>query len=151
MTASAAAPPVSASKAAGNAKYALGVFLCVAALLLLIHGNRFVLTNDEGILLEPAQRLSEGARPYVDFFGYMSPGSYWIQAALYRMLGTGFWVGRIPVIAGLSLQAALMFWLVARLASRRTAAAAVLVFVGFQIADPAFLTAQHRWDSATLV
>src|SRR6202040_2920946 len=28
--------------------------------------------------------------------------------------------------------------------------AAVLVFFGFQIADPSFLTAQHRWDSSTL-
>ena len=131
-------------------KYPVLVFLFVAALLCLIHGNRFVLTNDEGILLEPAQRLSEGARPYVDFFTYMSPGSYWIQAALFRLLGTSLWVGRIPVIIGLSLQSALVFWLVARLASVRAATATVIIFVGFQIADPSFLTAQHRWDSATL-
>ena len=74
-------------------KYPVLVFLFVAALLCLIHGNRFVLTNDEGILLEPAQRLSAGARPYVDFFGYMSPGSYWIQAALFRLFGLSLWVG----------------------------------------------------------
>lgn len=126
------------------------VFLFVAALLFLVHANRFVLTNDEGILLEPAQRLAQGARPYVDFFGYMSPGSYWIQAALFRLFGTSLWVARLPVIIGFSVQSALVFWLVARLASLRAATATVVAFVGFQIADPSFLTAQHRWDSATL-
>jgi len=133
-----------------TAKYPIFVFLFVAALLYLVHGNRFVLTNDEGILLEPAQRLVQGARPYVDFFGYMSPGSYWIQAALFRLFGTTMWIARLPVIIGFSLQSALVFWLVAQLASRRAATAAVVAFVGFQIADPSFLTAQHRWDSATL-
>jgi 4-amino-4-deoxy-L-arabinose transferase-like glycosyltransferase len=126
------------------------VFLAAAALLLLLHGNRFVLTNDEGILLEPARQMAAGERPYVDFFGYMSPGSYWLQAALFRMLGVSLWVARIPVIFGLSLQCALVFWLTARLASCRAALAAVLVFFGFQIADPSFLTAQHRWDSSSL-
>ncbi len=126
------------------------VFLAAATLLLLLNGNRFVLTNDEGILLEPARQMASGARPYVDFFGYMSPGSYWLQAALFRVLGVSLWAARIPVIFGLSLQCALLFWLTARLASHRAALAAVLVFFGFQIADPSFLTAQHRWDSSTL-
>jgi len=126
------------------------VFLIAAALLLLLNGNRFVLTNDEGILLEPARQMAAGAHPYVDFFGYMGPVSYWLQAALFRWLGVSLWVARIPVIFGLSMQCALLFWLTARLASCRAAAAAVLVFFGFQIADPSFLTAQHRWDSATL-
>src|SRR5579863_7671475 len=126
------------------------VFFTAATLLVLLHGNRFVPTNDEGILLEPARQMAAGARPYVDFFGYMSPGSYWLQAALFRWLGISLWVARIPVIFGLSLQCALLFWLTARLASRRTALAALVVFAGFQIADPTFLTAQHRWDSSTL-
>jgi len=129
---------------------AVVVFLTAAALLLLLNGNRFVLTNDEGILLEPARQMAAGARPYVDFFGYMSPGSYWLQAALFRVFGVSLWVARIPVIFGLSLQCALLFWLTARFTSRRAALATLLVFFGFQIADPSFLTAQHRWDSATL-
>jgi len=126
------------------------VFFVVAVVLVMAQGNRFILTNDEGILLDPAQKVAEGARPYVDFFGYMSPGSYWIQGALFKMLGASLWVGRIPVILDFSLQCALLFWLTELLASRRAALAAVIIFTGFQIADPSFLTAQHRWDSATL-
>ena len=39
------------------------VFLAAAALLALLNGNRFVLTNDEGILLEPARQMAHGLRP----------------------------------------------------------------------------------------
>jgi 4-amino-4-deoxy-L-arabinose transferase-like glycosyltransferase len=131
-------------------RMAVLVFLAAATLLLALNGNRFVLTNDEGILLEPARQMAAGARPYVDFFGYMSPGSYWLQAALFRLFGVSLSVARIPVIFGLSLQCALLFWLTAGLASCRAALAAAVVFFGFQIADPSFLTAQHRWDSSTL-
>lgn len=129
---------------------AILIFLAVALLLILIQGNRFVLTNDEGIILDAAQKMAAGARLYVDFFGYMSPGSYCLQTLMFRLFGVSLLAGRIPVILDLSLQSALLYWLTARLSSRRTAAAAVLVFTGFQIADPGFLTAQHRWDSATL-
>jgi len=133
-----------------TARIAAGIFGCVFAFLFWFQGNRFVLTNDEGILLEPARQMAAGARPYVDFFGYMSPGSYWIQAALFKLLGVSLWVGRLPVLLGMSLQCALVFWLTARLASRRAAWAVTVVFLGFQIADPSLLTAQHRWDSAAL-
>src|SRR3974390_1839180 len=104
-----------------SAKYSLWVFLFVGALLLLLHGNRFVLTNDEGILLGPAQRMAEGARPYVDFFGYMSPGSYWIQASLFKLFGVTLWAARVPVILDLSLQCALLYWLISRLGTRPAA------------------------------
>ncbi len=134
----------------GAGKLALLIFLAVAALLAPLNGNRFLLTNDEGILLDPAQQMAAGARPYVDFFGYMSPGSYWLQAALFKLFGVSLWVARIPVILSFSLQCALLFWLTDRLAARRAAAAVLAIFFGFQIADPAFLTAQHRWDSAAL-
>ncbi len=126
------------------------VFFVVFALLAILQGSRFLLTNDEGIMLEPAQRVASGAHPYVDFFGYMSPGSYWIQAAWFKALGVSLWAGRVPVIVDFALQCALLFWLTAWLASRRAALAVVIIFTGFQIADPTFLTAQHRWDSGTL-
>ena len=79
--------------------------LVAAAFLLAIHGSRFVQTNDEGILLEPAQRIAAGESPYVDFFGYMSPGSYWIQAVVFRLFGVSLVTGRIPVIVYTGLRA----------------------------------------------
>ena len=132
---------------------AAAIFLAVAAVLLALHGQRMVLTNDEGIVLESAQRMAAGGRLYVDFFGYMSPGSYWLQALVFRLLGVALWTGRLIVILDFALQCALVYWLAARLstsaASWRAATAVTLTFAGFQVADPAFLTSAHRWDSAT--
>ncbi|HML16465.1 MAG TPA: glycosyltransferase family 39 protein [Bryobacteraceae bacterium] len=133
-----------------ESKIAVVLFLFVAVVLFALDGARVVLTNDEGILLEPAQRVASGARPYVDFFTYMSPGSYWLQAAAFRLFGVSLWTGRLIVVADFALQCALVFWLAARLQSKRAAAMIVCMFAGFQVADPAFVTAQHRWDSATL-
>jgi hypothetical protein len=133
-----------------TARIAGALFLGVAILLLVFHGNRVVSTNDEGILLEPAQRVAAGARPYVDFWAYMSPGSYWLQAAAFRAFGVSLLTGRLIVILDFSLQCALVFWLTARLTSVRAAVVVLFAFAGFQMADPSFLTAQHRWDSATL-
>ncbi len=128
----------------------LAILLAVAAVLLAVHGNRVVATNDEGIVLDAAQRIAAGERPYVDFWAYMAPGSYWLQALVFRLFGVSLLTGRLIVIFDFSLQCALVFWLTSRLASLRTALAVTFAFLGFQIADPAFLTAQHRWDSSTL-
>jgi len=132
-----------------NTTIATAIFLAVAALLLALHGQRMVLTNDEGIVLESAQRMAAGGRIYVDFFGYMSPGSYWLQALVFKLLGVALWTGRLIVILDFALQCALVYWLAAKLSSWRAAAAVTLTFAGFQVADPSFLTSTHRWDSAT--
>src|SRR6266496_2385000 len=120
-----------------SVRIAVAIFLATAALLLAMHGQRMVLTNDEGIVLESAQRMVAGERIYVDFFGYMSPGSYWLQALVFRLFGVALWTGRLIVILDFAVQSALVYWLVARLSSWRTATAVTLTFAGFQIADPA--------------
>ncbi len=130
-------------------RIALTIFAAVAGVLLAVHGNRVVMTNDEGIILESAQRMVSGSRIYVDFFGYMSPGSYWLQALVFRLLGVSLRTGRLIVILDFAAQCGLLYWLAARLASWKAATVVTLAFFGFQIADPAFLTSAHRWDSAT--
>ncbi len=128
---------------------AAAIFVSVAAYLLAVHGQRMLLTNDEGIVLESAQRMAAGERIYVDFFGIVSPGSYWLQALVFKLLGVALWTGRLIVILDFALQCALVYWLAAKLSSWRAATAVTLTFAGFQVADPAFLTSSHRWDSAT--
>jgi hypothetical protein len=132
-----------------NGPAALAVFLAIASALFTTHSNRVVFTNDEGLILESARRMLTGARLYVDFYGHMSPGSFWLQEAVFRLFGTSLWAGRVIVILDFSAQCALVFWLVARMASRPAAIVTAITFAGFQIADPSLLTAQHRWDSAT--
>jgi len=112
-------------------------------------GNRLILgTSDEGIYLDAAERILHGQKPYVDFFGYMSPGSFWMQALAFRLFGLTLAAGRVLVILYVALECALIYWLVQRFASRAAAIVTALFFLAFQTADPAMLTAQHRWDSS---
>jgi hypothetical protein len=125
------------------------VFVAAAALLAWTFGNRLILgTNDEGIYLDAAERILHGQKPYVDFFGYMTPGGFWMQALAFRLLGVTQLAGRAPVIFYIALQCALIYWLVQRYASRGTAIVTSLFFLAFQTADASMVTAQHRWDSS---
>ncbi len=126
------------------------VFAVTLFLLFLLEGSRVVFTNDEGIILEAAQRMALGERLYVDFFGYMSPGSYWLQSFVFRAFGFSLPSARAIVYADFALQSAVLAWLVARFASQRAAIVALLIFVGLHVPQPGLLTAQHRWDSAAL-
>ncbi len=126
------------------------VFLSMFLLLLVFQSNRVTLTQDEGLTLDPAQRMASGELVYVDFFGYMTPGSYWLQDLMFRLFGFTLWAGRLMVMLDFSVQCALLFWLTARLASSKVAVAVLLAFAGFQISTASFLTAAHRWDSGTL-
>jgi 4-amino-4-deoxy-L-arabinose transferase-like glycosyltransferase len=124
------------------------VFAIVFLILFSLHGNRLMLgTGDEGIYLETGRHMLEGQKPYVDFFVIGAPGVYWVQEWAFRLLGINMPAGRIPVLLYLSIDCALLFWIAARLSSRRAAAVVVAFFVVFQTADPTVLTPQHRWDS----
>jgi len=132
-----------------RSKIAVAIFLAVLVLFVGLHANRVVATNDEGILLDAAQRVANGERPYVDFWTYMTPGSYWLQAILFKLFGISLLTARLIVIFDFALQCSLVFWLTSRIASIRAGLFATIAFLGFQMADPSFLTAQHRWDSTT--
>lgn len=126
------------------------IFAAVAAILLAVHGNRLVFTNDEGIILEAAQRMAAGSRLYVDFFGYMSPGGYWLQELAFRALGLSMRSARLVVILDFALQCALLFWITRRISTRPTAWWITFLFFAFQASNPTLLTSAHRWDSAAL-
>lgn len=129
----------------------LALFIGTAALLWWMFGHRLTLeTNDEGIYLDAAERILHGQKPYVDFFGYMSPGSFWAQALAFRLFGISMSAGRVMVIGYVALQAAVVYWLVERYAARAAAIATTLFFLAFETADSSMLTAQHRWDSSAL-
>ena len=119
----------------------LALFLGTALLLLWMFGSRLILgTNDEGIYLDAAERILHGQKPYLDFFGYMTPGSFWMQALAFRLLGVTLAAGRVLVILYVALECSLIYWLVERFASRTTAIVTALFFLAFQTADPSMLT-----------
>ena len=126
------------------------ILFLVTAGLLYFHGTRYVVTLDEGVVLETAQRMVSGQRLYVDFFGYMSPGGYWMQELIFRIFGISLLAGRILPILWCALQASLVFRLTDRFANRLAASIATLLFVTLQLEDHTNISAKHRWDSAAL-
>lgn len=52
---------------------------------------------DEGIILQAAERVLHGQIPYRDFFLFYTPGSVYIQAALFRFVGDSFAVARTGI------------------------------------------------------
>jgi 4-amino-4-deoxy-L-arabinose transferase-like glycosyltransferase len=131
--------------------YAGIVFAGVFILLLLIDGNRLLFgTSDEGIYLDAAERMLHGQKLYADFFGYISPGVYWVQEGFFRVFGLNMLAGRLPALLYFSSECGMVFWLTARLASRGAAFFVVFLFFAVQSSDLNFLTAQHRWDSGAL-
>src|ERR1700722_9961432 len=83
------------------------IFAGAFSLLWLVYGNRLIFgTSDEGIYLDAAERILHGQKPYVDFFGYMSPGSFWMQALAFRLFGVTLAAGRVLVIFYVALEGA---------------------------------------------
>src|SRR5271170_6427307 len=115
----------------------VALFAATAALLWWIFGNRLILgTNDEGIYLDAAERILHGQKPYVDFFGYMSPGSFWMQALAFQLFGVTQAAGRVLVLLYVALECSLVYWLTQRYASRAAAIVTALLFLAFETADP---------------
>ncbi len=127
------------------------VFAAVFLLLLLIDRNRLLFgTSDEGLYLDAAERMLHGQKLYVDFFGNISPGVYWVQEAFFRLCGVTLLAGRLPVLLYFASECGLVYWLTARLASRGAAWFVAFLFFAVQSSDLNFLTAQHRWDSGAI-
>ncbi len=128
----------------------VSVFAAVTAFLIWFHGNRLLSTLDEGILLESAQRMMQGKKLYVDFFGYMAPGSYWLEELVLRLFGVSLRSARLVMDLDFALQCSLVLWLTARIASRAAAWAALVFFFAFQFTQPSLLIPYHWWDSVAL-
>ncbi len=126
------------------------LFAMVAMTLLVLHGNKVVFTQDEGIILDTAQRVMAGQRPYLDFFGYMSPGSYWLQVLIFKVFGVSLVAGRLLPILDWSVQCALVFRLVDQLGTRKSAFVTTGLFFASKLCNAGTLTAQHRLDSGAL-
>lgn len=145
-------PPVASSESPAYARVgvAAAIFAVVSGLLLAFHASRLIVSIDEGILFDAAQRIMRGQRLYVDFFSYFGPVSYWLQELAFRCFGLTLAAGRLVVICDFGLQCALLYWLIARFGHPRAAVAVTMLFFLIEASNPVLLLAGHRWDSAAL-
>jgi 4-amino-4-deoxy-L-arabinose transferase-like glycosyltransferase len=75
---------------------ALAIFLLSFLYLCLFRRYSWI-DPDEGIILQGAQRILDGQVLYRDFFSFLTPGSYYFNALLFRLFGNSFLVARTAV------------------------------------------------------
>lgn len=120
----------------------IGVLSC---LYLMAFRRVTTLNTDEGISLQAAQRILHGQVPYRDFFSFVTPGSYYWTALLFKVFGNSMLVARTALVVYGGVFSLLTYLLARRVCSRRHAAlgACLLTVTGL----PYYFVAFHNWDS----
>lgn len=131
-------------------RFAVVIFFLAALPLWLLEANRFPLLNDEGIYLDGAVRILNGQVPYRDFFVLTGPGSFWLLAGVFHLLGPTLTHARLIPIFDLAFNTASVYWLAAHLTRRGFAVALAFIYFSFQFSDPVPLNVNHRLDSSAL-
>ncbi len=85
--------------------------------------------TDEGCIIYPIWRVSEGAIPYRDFRQLYGPSLFFVNAALFRLFGTDLLVIRLSLVVLKALVAVLVYLLARRVARRPFALIAYLLCV----------------------
>jgi hypothetical protein len=122
-------------------------FLLSIAYLLIF--RRFTtMEPDEGIVLQGAQRILRGEVPYRDFFSFLTPGSFYLHALLFKIFGNSFLVPRTALAVFGGVFAATGYLLSRRVCSRGIALVAVALLTLTTL--PYRFLALHNWDSSLL-
>jgi hypothetical protein len=100
---------------------------------------------DEGIILQGAQRILRGEVLYRDFFSFLTPGSYYLLALLFKIFGSSFAVARIALVFFGAVFSGVNYLLARRVCSRGSALT-VAVLVTLTTLPYRFLVL-HNWDS----
>ena len=99
--------------------------------------------TDEGIVAVGAERILRGQIPYRDFFSELGPGSFYLQAAIFKIVGTHAAAMRLTAWLLGGIISGLIYLLARRLV---TGAAAFLPSAVFAlVCYPATYRVSHHW------
>ena len=105
---------------------------------------------DESHLLYGAKRILQGEVIYKDFFESITPLSFYLFAALYRIAGTTLLTARVGMAVIAAFGCALLFHLVRGMSSALEGTLAVPIFAGFCVPTWPYASA-HRVVSPRVV
>jgi 4-amino-4-deoxy-L-arabinose transferase-like glycosyltransferase len=120
------------------------VFLLSVAYLCLFR-RYTAMEPDEGIVLQGAERILQGQVLYRDFFSFLTPGSFYLQALLFKLFGSSFLVARTALAIFGGLFSSLGYLLARRVCSRGIALLSVALVLLTTL--PYRFLALHNWDS----
>jgi 4-amino-4-deoxy-L-arabinose transferase-like glycosyltransferase len=132
-----------------RAEQGIGLLVfCLSVLYLWPYRAVTDLFQDEGIVLQGAQRILDGQVLYRDFFSFYTPGSFYAMALLFKIFGSSYLVARtlLPFFGGLF--SLLTYLLARRVTSRWIALLAAYLFLVMGL--PYRFLHLHNWDSLVL-
>jgi hypothetical protein len=101
---------------------------------------------DEGIVLQGAQRILQGQVLYRDFFAFITPGSYYWMALLFRVFGSSILVARAALVIYGALFSVLTYLISRRVCSRGISS--IVAALVTTTCLPYYFIAVHNWDSS---
>jgi hypothetical protein len=122
-----------------------GAFLFLYLRSFLVRGIPFEVLGDQHQFFARAVRIVGGEVPYRDFFAFITPGTEYLYAAVFRVLGVHAWV-----IAGWTVVVGLAFcwmltWMAGRILPERLRLVPGLLFLAFDFLGSNDIT--HHWFS----
>jgi hypothetical protein len=114
---------------------------------LLLHGNH-VMNNDEGVVLEGAWNLLQGKELYLDFFEFVTPGSFYLIFLFWKFFGAHYFIANIIAIGALFI-GSIGVYRIAELINRSKVnylIPAIIIFSSFQ-----WPIINHNLFSATFI
>lgn len=90
-----------------------------------------------------AERILRGQIPYRDFFSELGPASFYLQAAIFKLVGVNVTTLRLTVWLLGGVMSALIYWLARRIMATFTALLAASIF--FLVGYPFNYTLSHHW------
>ena len=131
-------------KIAAERWIAAGLF--VLACLYLCAFRRFMLFDpDEGIVLQGAERILRGEVLYRDFFSFLTPGSYYLLALLFKLFGNSLMVARSTLVLYGGVFTAFAYFVARRVSSRW--AALLIAYLTLVTSVSWRFAVLHNWDS----
>lgn len=147
LTSGETSAPSHPERPASEAWITAAVFLLATGYLLLFR-RYTTIEPDEGIVLQGAQRILRGEVLYRDFFSFLTPGSFYLQALLFKVFGNSFLVPRTTLAVLGGMFSAIGYLLARRVCRRSTTLIAIALLT--LITLPYRFLALHNWDSTLL-
>jgi len=123
---------------------AAGLFI-VSCLYLSSFCRFTTLDPDEGIVLQGAERILHGEVLYRDFFSFLTPGSYYLLALLFKTFGNSFIVARGALAVYGGVFSVFTYWMARRVCCRWTALLTAYLVTATCL--PWRFVVLHNWDS----
>ena len=125
----------------------LVALLCFVFTFLYLYSFRrhTFLDLDEGIILQGAQRILDGQVLYRDFFAFVTPGSYYLLALVFKVVGNSYVVAHTE-LAAIGAGFAPVTYLLARRVCSRQSSLLVTTLMSLT-AVPVVYAVLHNWDS----